>query len=447
MNKDIFPLLDLQELVLCLQSCDFALASEENISRPTSQYVITLYKQIIDSFTGVAPDTLISDGDAVVRPTSEVAGEDPVYKETLRMLTLNKICFKFFQDIGVSDFNMMDLYKPDALRTQRFLSAVVNYARFREERMADCDQFMSQTESLLNQLREKFDDYNFLQQQVAKHYELANLAEGESLASLEANNRNLENQLKKLTQVQEAFTIDYNNYKSSKQKLMSQLESLGFELIELESQRDKLHRYSETDISSLQESMNEFSQMLDEQQGNLAKMQSQYKVLSKSTETFHAITLELYELLRIISTDLQESHLREIGLLEIKQQLAKSEAKMNNLLTSGVMMKLSSLQSQLAMQKQRLRELEETTKRKQNENTLALQNLQREFAEEVMPEVQKIDEHVEKELFGKVIKSLEKDMQALRDDFKKDSVAIDLEYSLLASHIKNYVQQMLEKIS
>lgn len=64
-----------------------------------------------------------------------------------------------------------------------------------------------------------------------------------------------------------------------------------------------------------------------------------------------------------------------------------------------------------------------------------------------MPEVQKIDEHVEKELFGKVIKSLEKDMQALRDDFKKDSVAIDLEYSLLASHIKNYVQQMLEKIS
>lgn len=189
-----------------------------------------------------------------------------------------------------------------------------------------------------------------MQQQVAKHYELADLAEGESLASLEANNRNLENQLKKLTQVQEAFTIDYNNYKSSKQKLMSQLESLGFELIELESQRDKLHRYSETDISSLQESMNEFSQMLDEQQGNLAKMQSQYKVLSKSTETFHAITLELYELLRIISTDLQESHLREIGLLEIKQQLAKSEAKMNNLLTSGVMMKLSSLQSQLAMQ-------------------------------------------------------------------------------------------------
>ena len=248
MEKDVFPLLDIQELVVCLQSCDFALANEESISRPSSQYVITLYKQIIDSFTGVAPDSLISENDGQTGLGRDTLGDDPVYEETLRMLTLNKICFKFFQDIGISDFNMMDLYKPDALRTQRFLSAVVNYARFREERMADCDQFMSQTETLLGQLRQKFDDYNFLQQQIQKYREVTDLANGESVSSLEANNRNLENQLKKLTQVQETFTLDYNNYKSNKQKLMSNLESLGFELIELESQRDKLQRYSIADL-------------------------------------------------------------------------------------------------------------------------------------------------------------------------------------------------------
>ena len=53
--QDIFPLLDLEELVICLQSCDFAMATEEHIARPTSQYVITLYKQIIENFMGISP--------------------------------------------------------------------------------------------------------------------------------------------------------------------------------------------------------------------------------------------------------------------------------------------------------------------------------------------------------------------------------------------------------
>ncbi|SCU78871.1 LANO_0A04302g1_1 [Lachancea nothofagi CBS 11611] len=447
MDKDVFPLLDLQELVVCLQSCDFALANEENISRPSSKYVVTLYKQIIDSFSGISPDALIQSGDRLLGPDKDQADEDSVYKDTLQMLTLNKICFKFFQDIGVPDFNMMDLYKPDSLRTQRFLSAVVNYARFREERMLDCDQFMSQTESLLGQLRQKFDDYNFLQQQVEKYRETSNLAVGETISSLEANNRNLENQLKKLTQVQETFTIDYNNYKSNKRKLMAQLESLGFELIELELQRDKLQRYSEADIPNLQAGIQEFSQMLDDQQDSLSKLQARHRDFSKSMEVFQSITADLYELLGIISTDLQQSHIREVGLLDMRDQLIKSEAKLENLLTSGVVVKLTNLQSQLESRKESIKELENTTRTKQHENTAALQNLQKQFSEEVMPEIQKIDEHVEKELYGNVIKNLERDMQELKDDFKKESDAIELEYSVLAAHINNYMKSMLERIS
>ncbi|SCU80509.1 LADA_0B07910g1_1 [Lachancea dasiensis] len=446
MSKDVFPLLDIQELVLCLQSCDFALANEENISKPSSKYVVTLYKQIIDSFSGISPDALISQGELLVGSGGERIDDDPVYKDTLEMLTLNKICFKFFQDIGVPDFNMMDLYKPDALRTQRFLSAVVNYARFREERMLDCDQFMSQTESLLGQLRQKLDDYNFLQQQIQKYRESTDLADGETLSSLEANNRNLESQLKKLTHVQETFTIDYNNYKSEKRKLMAQLESLGFELIELELQRDKLRRYSEADLPNLNASIQELSKMFEGQQTTLTVLQDKHRNLVRSMDVFQTVTSELYELLRIISTDLQESHLRELSLLEMKDQLAKSDAKLSNLLESGLIIKLSSLNAQLESRKQSIRDLEESTRSQQLENSSILQTLQKEYAEEVMPEVQRIEEHVEKELFGNVINTLEKDMQALRDEFKKESEAIELEYSLLATHINNYMRSMLEMI-
>lgn len=251
MSKDVFPLLDLPELVVCLQSCDFSLATEESISRPTSQYVITLYKQIIDSFMGVSPDSLLSDEAIFDNHGVNDFQQNSLYSETVKVLALNKICFKFFQDIGVSDFNMMDLYKPDALRTRRLLSAVVNYARFREERMFDCDKFMSKTEFLLNQLRSKFDDYNYLQQQMNKNRADIELKEGETLESLQSHNKHLEQQISRLKEFQETLGLDYDGYKSRKQSLLHDLEKFGFELIELEFERNKLEKYSKTDMDEL----------------------------------------------------------------------------------------------------------------------------------------------------------------------------------------------------
>ncbi|SCW01601.1 LAFE_0E03246g1_1 [Lachancea fermentati] len=445
MNKDIFPLLDLQELVICLQSCDFSMATEESISRPTPQYVITLYKQIIDSFMGVSPDTLLKENEGV---EDEGNSDDynAIYADTLRVLTLNKICFKFFEDIGVSDFNIMDLYKPEPARTRRLLSAVVNYARFREERMFDCDQFLSQTESLLGRLRQKFDDYNFLQQQIKRYEDLNDLKEGEDLASLEERNKNLEQQLKKLTQIQETLTIDYNSYKSSKQKLMHELETSGFELIELESQRDKLQRYSETNMSNLDTTLKELAALYEKQQERLSQLEVRQKKLILSMETFQTLTSELYDVLKIVSTELQESHVKETGLVELKEQLLQSEAKLKNLLSSGVLVKVSIVQSQLTNQKEKLEELERTTKEKQKENRAALEKLQSQYSDTIVPEVQRTEEHIATELIGGVVSELEKEMQSLKDEFQRESDAIELEYSLLAGHINKYMGAMLEKM-
>uniref|UniRef100_UPI0031F5DABB Ipl1/Nuf2 chimera protein n=1 Tax=Saccharomyces cerevisiae TaxID=4932 RepID=UPI0031F5DABB len=162
-NQDVFPILDLQELVICLQSCDFALATQENISRPTSDYMVTLYKQIIENFMGISVESLLNSSNQETGDGHLQEENENIYLDTLNVLVLNKICFKFFENIGVQDFNMTDLYKPEAQRTQRLLSAVVNYARFREERMFDCNSFILQMESLLGQINKLNDEIKQLQ--------------------------------------------------------------------------------------------------------------------------------------------------------------------------------------------------------------------------------------------------------------------------------------------
>lgn len=456
MSADIFPLLDYSELAICLQSCDFSLATEENIARPTSQFVITLYKQIIDSFMGISSDALLKKGQEHINDATEYEeeNEEAFYSESLQVLVLNKICYKFFQNIGVSDFNMMDLYRPDTQRTKRLLSAVVNYARFREERMFDCNRFISQTEALLGQLRSKFDEYNLLQQQMKRYEEeekqideVGVQSNGDELEALESNNRSIETQLKKLTQIQETLSIDYNNYKEQKQRMLKELETLGFQIVELDSQWEKLEKYAESNMDELERSIEELGMLLEAKQQKLSQLEHSQENLRTSAQTFQRVIEELYGILQIVSVEIQNSHRKEEGLVELKRQLALRHSKVENILTSWVMVKLSILEEQLEMQKNKLTELTESSKNNHEANAQHFLSLQQKYTEQIMPEIQEAEMHIEKDLMVGEVKKLEGKMHRLQVEFQQEVEAIDMEYSLLAGHMNKYLEVMLEKMN
>lgn len=51
---------------------------------------------------------------------------------------------------GVYDFSFRDLFSPDPKRVRRHLSALINFAKFREERTMAFSDLTNQTEDLMN---------------------------------------------------------------------------------------------------------------------------------------------------------------------------------------------------------------------------------------------------------------------------------------------------------
>jgi kinetochore protein Nuf2 len=43
--------------------------------------------------------------------------------------------------VGIDDFSIRDLIKPDVLRVKKILSAIINFARFREEQLSVFDKY------------------------------------------------------------------------------------------------------------------------------------------------------------------------------------------------------------------------------------------------------------------------------------------------------------------
>jgi kinetochore protein Nuf2 len=50
--------------------------------------------------------------------------------------------------VGIYDFNMKDFIKPTPERVRRILSAVINFAKFREEQLSEFEKYTSQTDQL-----------------------------------------------------------------------------------------------------------------------------------------------------------------------------------------------------------------------------------------------------------------------------------------------------------
>ncbi|SSD59494.1 related to Probable kinetochore protein NUF2 [Saccharomycodes ludwigii] len=448
-TTDVFPILSLDELVTCLQSCDFSIATKASLSKPTSAFIITLYKQIIDSFMGVSPDDLINDlrrkerGDG--GSTSNVNNNNINY-ETIHTLVLNKICYKFFQDIGVLDFNIMDLYKPEVFRTIRLLSAVINYARFREERMYDCDKFIATTEYLLEQLKQKFDERNSIVNQLGKYKEWDFDNVGMQLEKLETDNKNVEQNLRKLVTTQETLTIDYDNYRSVKQKLLIELEQLSFQEIELESERDKLIKYSKMDIGGMDNVIKDLQNQLDEKKKTLTSLEHKQHDLYLAIEKFQKCYNDLTQLLNYIIRDIQETHIKEVELKELKQQNELTENKLKNILDTNILMKINILKSQLEQQESSWQELRINMEQKSSENDERITDLQKQYKEEVIPRVEKQKKFVTDELINGKLRELNSEFDNIKQSFQSEIMELEREYSRLAQYLNQYIQNVVNEL-
>lgn len=54
-------------------------------------------------------------------------------------------------EVGIDDFNLKDLIRPEGPRLRIILSAIINFAKFREEQLGVFEDFSKKAEELVEQ--------------------------------------------------------------------------------------------------------------------------------------------------------------------------------------------------------------------------------------------------------------------------------------------------------
>lgn len=399
-NKYKFPVLDSQELVLLYDTMGFDI-SESSITRPNYSFMKSLIEQILDKFLYISPHSLkdkvarvemnYSDsdneertendkndknGDFGLQPSlNQRNGNNFKYdiKSSISIVACQRIMYRFLCDCGVDDFSIRDISKPESSRLKIILSALINYARFREERMGDLDELMDKNDQTLDNYKLLLKKNKETEEQIGRITEsLSN--QSYTQEELYSHNEDLENQLRNLRQLQKQLTEEHEKYRSEKTGLINELENQSALYIETEKDLEEIRPY----IKESPESVKELTQKMKESEVKesemLKQLEHKLKNLTASIDSFQLLTQEfinLHKFVEDLKVESSRSKTYDDKLKSLHSQVVETTEEANE-----YNRKIVQIERQLKHNEDRIKKLQlfYTEKMKSLEEKIASQN-------------------------------------------------------------------------
>ncbi|RCK64802.1 putative kinetochore protein NUF2 [Candida viswanathii] len=465
LRKDLFPLLDATEITICLQECGFNV-TQEQIIKPSQDFVMNLYEEFIDTFMGVKFGVIREkarsmalarrihsvsvNGNDAGNEEGEGEGEgDPESDDktgdiypALPITLLLRYISRFLHVCGINDFTLVDLGRPDGFRTRRVLSAVINYIRFREDHSVVFEDLANEAETTVKKVEDaQAENANILRRiNEAKEKLEVDPETGEERAHLlhvNSYNRKLENKLRELKTVQEKLTKEHDDYKQEKATLAQKLYDLNYLYNETQESVDSLTKYSETDLSVLEQIIQDLNADLSSMQTSLTNLEKGHQNMGITIDSIQANEISLKDVLKLAEDVLKniEKELIELKILRDNQS-ALDELSRKQIELQG---QILIVQNQLNKLNKKYQDLINQAAKKEAAISQVLEHAKLEY-DKIVPEKEKHKE-VHKQLMDQILKVQQEGME-LEDNFAKETTELELKLGTLRNIVKRYITEL-----
>ncbi|PKI83804.1 kinetochore-associated Ndc80 complex subunit nuf2 [Malassezia vespertilionis] len=144
-NYTSFPAVSTEELLSVLNEIGLHVAAED-VVKPQSSMAQKVYTAFLDTLAGTLPESLDAQRDAVVADMEY----KEIFSDSVTWLLFFREVRAMMEAATVHDFHLQDLTRPQPKRFKRHMSALVNFFRFRADRLAEFDELVLATEELEN---------------------------------------------------------------------------------------------------------------------------------------------------------------------------------------------------------------------------------------------------------------------------------------------------------
>lgn len=146
---------------------------------------------------------------------------------------------KLMRTTGINDFTVKDVLYPERGRLRRNLSAVINFAKFREDRMERYQEFTAEAEGFVNQKQALEAENNKLLTEI-RAINAQRASEEPRVQELEAENAQVAAQIAGLNQQQAAMKEAAQALKARWQEVGDQISETKYKLLNAKQEQDHL---------------------------------------------------------------------------------------------------------------------------------------------------------------------------------------------------------------
>mmetsp|Transcript_12155 Transcript_12155/g.37045 ORF Transcript_12155/g.37045 Transcript_12155/m.37045 type:complete len:455 (-) Transcript_12155:122-1486(-) len=289
-----FPILSPEEIIQCLSELQIPF-SEEQLRKPTGDGVRSVFEQFLELVVGSSREEL----NQPVFGAADVLSYPELHEESISVLSFHRGMHKLLTASGVPDLCISDYAKPEYHRLRRLLSAVINLAKFREERLVHFQQLSSNSEGLAEKKQALEQTNAALRAQVREHEERV-ATEEPKVVALEESNALLGDELQTLHTYQNTLQEQVRNLKTKANDLGEKSAALKVKVLNEEQEVDRMRGLVVSSPDRVRRELDEQQEHLEYEREQVASMERRTHELQNRVGGLEASEREVMKVVAIM---------------------------------------------------------------------------------------------------------------------------------------------------
>lgn len=240
-----YPQVSVSEAIEVLHEVGLHWVTPDDINKVTQQSAYRIFSHFLELLSGINQEWL-------ERRRQEVLvriNYREIYEESLTWVLFYRETSVLMQASQVRDFTSHDVLRPQAKRFKKHLSALVNFYRFRQERLEEFEQFSLEMDDLVER-KEELVAWKEAAREKIVAIKLQREQEEPKAASLAKENQEVSNRLYELKKEQSRLLQEVDQLKAKKAQLVASQTDLA---VQVHQANEKVRKLQSRIVTSPQE--------------------------------------------------------------------------------------------------------------------------------------------------------------------------------------------------
>ena len=410
---------------------------KEDLERPTPGKMQVVYSAFADIIMGVTKDFF----DASVEACSSEADHFDIHADSLLLMVFYQHLYILMKEVGFPEFSLQDITKPEAKRVRRILSAIINFAKFREERLEVYEKFTSKA----SEYQTKLEDLMIQNEDMTRRVEdlkVRRIQEEPLVAQARATNEGLTNELYDLKRIEGQTMAEYDRLKSEKAELTARLDNNSLLRQNTEREIQKIRSRIVHSPEKLKQQLLDMTSSLSNEKQYLSEKGKKSRELVAKIDILTQLESDVQSCIKLMEEC--DSELARVETAQKKVTQNEENVEQKRLEVRELSVRDTQLQRQLTNAEDKLARATRQLEAKR-EATRARMSKITEERKIVQEDRMQIDIEMDKK--KALVESMQAKIFELREEVQSEVDSVNAEFSRLRGHVELYMGEVDTAIS